>query len=49
MIYGLEFRDWMELNKSGRPDTREIARVDRDEDISSGDGDGASTRKRKRS
>ena len=49
MIYGLEFRDWMELNKSGRPDTREIARVERDEDITSGDGDGGSMRKRKRS
>ena len=49
MIYGLEFRDWMELDKSGRPDTSEIARVERDEDISSGDGDGGSTRKRKRS
>ena len=48
MIYGLEFRDWMELDKSGRPDTREIARAERDEDISSGDGDGGSTRKRKR-
>ena len=49
MIYGLEFRDWMELNKSGRPDTSEIARAERDEDISSGDGDGGPTRKRKRS
>jgi beta-lactamase class C len=48
MIYGLDFRDWLELQKSARPDTRAIARTERDEDISSGDGDGAA-RKRSRS
>jgi beta-lactamase class C len=41
MIYGLEFRDWLELQKSTRPDTRAIARAESDEDISSGDGDAA--------
>jgi hypothetical protein len=39
MIYGLEFRDWLELERSARPDTRNIARADSEEDISSGDGD----------
>ena len=39
MIYGLEFRDWLELQRSKRPDTRSIARNESDEDISSGDGD----------
>jgi beta-lactamase class C len=48
MIYGLDFRDWLELQKSARPDTRAIARAESDEDISSGDGDAAS-RKRSRS
>ena len=48
MIYGLEFRDWLELQRSARPDTRSIARADGEEDISSGDGDAAS-RKRSRS
>ena len=48
MIYGLEFRDWLELQRSKRPDTRSIARNESDEDISSGDGDAAS-RKRSRS
>jgi beta-lactamase class C len=47
MIYGLEFRDWLELQKSGRPDTRAIARAESEEDISSGDGD-AAARKRSR-
>ena len=47
MIYGLEFRDWLELQRSARPDTRNIARADREEDISSGDGD-AGSRKRSR-
>jgi beta-lactamase class C len=47
MIYGLEFRDWLELEGSARPDTRNIARADREEDISSGDGD-AGSRKRSR-
>ena len=48
MIYGLEFRDWLELQRSKRPDTRSIARNESDEDISSGDGD-ATSRKRSRS
>lgn len=48
MIYGLEFRDWLELQRSARPDTRAIARAESEEDISSGDGDAAS-RKRSRS
>ena len=48
MIYGLEFRDWLELQKSARPDTRAIARAESEEDISSGDGD-AGSRKRSRS
>ena len=48
MIYGLEFRDWLELQRSKRPDTRSIARADSEEDISSGDGDTGS-RKRSRS
>ena len=47
MIYGLQFRDWMELEKS-RPDTRDIARVVADEDISSGDGNGGTSKKRAR-
>ena len=47
MLYGLEFRDWMELSKS-RPETREVARVVADEDVSSGDGNGGSARKRAR-
>ena len=47
MIYGLEFRDWLELQKSARPDTRAIARAESEEDISSGDGD-AAARKRSR-
>ena len=47
MLYGLEFRDWMELDKAGRASTRAIARADSAEDISSGDGD-AGARKRKR-
>jgi beta-lactamase class C len=47
MIYGLEFRDWLELQKSGRPDTRAIARAESEEDISSGEGD-AGARKRSR-
>ena len=48
MIYGLEFRDWLELQRSRRPDTRAIARAESEEDISSGDGD-AGSRKRSRS
>ena len=48
MIYGLEFRDWLELQRSARPDTRTIARNESEEDISSGDGD-AVGRKRSRS
>jgi beta-lactamase class C len=48
MIYGLEFRDWMEIDKSGRRNTREVARAEPDEDISSGDGDAANERKRSR-
>jgi beta-lactamase class C len=48
MIYGLEFRDWLELERSARPDTRVLARADSAEDISSGDGD-AGSRKRSRS
>ncbi len=48
MIYGLEFRDWLELQRSARPDTRTIARNESEEDISSGDGDAAG-RKRSRS
>ena len=48
MIYGLDFRDWLELQKSARPDTRSIARAESEEDISSGDGD-AAARKRSRS
>ena len=47
MIYGLEFRDWLELQKSARPDTRAIARAESEEDISSGVGD-AGARKRSR-
>ena len=48
MLYGLEFRDWLELERSARLDTRRIARADSEEDITSGDGDTGS-RKRSRS
>jgi len=48
MIYGLEFRDWLELQRSTRTDTHTIARNESEEDISSGDGD-AGSRKRSRS
>jgi beta-lactamase class C len=46
MLYGLEFRDWMELDKTGRSNTRAIARAE-SEDISSGDSE--PRRKRARS
>ena len=39
MLYGLEFRDWMELDKGGRSNTRAIARAESSEDISSGDSE----------
>jgi beta-lactamase class C len=45
MIYGLEFRDWLELQKSARPDTRAIAHAESEEDISSGDGDAGARRR----
>ena len=49
MIYGLEFRDWMELDKaSGRADSRAIARASNEDDIASGDGNGGRERKRTR-
>ena len=49
MIYGLEFRDWMELDKaSGRADSRAIARASNEDDIASGDGNGGRDRKRTR-
>ncbi|NUS99650.1 MAG: beta-lactamase family protein [Sphingomonas sp.] len=48
MIYGLEFRDWMELDKAGRADSRTIARAESEEDISSGDGNGGRQKKRAR-
>ena len=47
MLYGLEFRDWMELDKAGRSSTRAIARAESSEDISSGDSE--PRRKRARS
>jgi len=49
MIYGLPFRDWMEIDKSGRADPRSIARNDSDDDASSGDGNGGRVKRRSRS
>jgi beta-lactamase class C len=48
MIYGLPFRDWMEIDSSGKADTRSIARNESDDDVSSGDGNGDRVRKRSR-
>lgn len=48
MLYHLQFRDWLELDKKGA-DPRSIARADTDEDISSGDGNGGRVKKRFRS
>lgn len=48
MIYGLPFRDWMEIDKGGRTDSRSIARNENDDDTSSGDGNADRARKRSR-
>jgi beta-lactamase class C len=48
MIYRLPFRDWMEIDKSGKVDARSIARADNEEDISSGDGNARRDKKRSR-
>ena len=49
MIYHLPFRDWMELDRGGKAETRSIARAENEEDISSGDGNAGRDRKRSRS
>ena len=49
MLYHLQFRDWMEIDKGGRADPSSIARTESDEDISSGDGNGGRVKKRFRS
>jgi beta-lactamase class C len=49
MLYHLQFRDWLELDKKGGADTRSIARAESEEDISSGDGNGGRVKKRFRS
>jgi beta-lactamase class C len=48
MIYHLPFRDWMELDKGGKAETRSIARAENEEDISSGDGNAVRDRRRSR-
>jgi len=48
MIYHLPFRDWMELDRGGKAETRSIARAENEEDISSGDGNAGRDRKRSR-
>ena len=49
MLYHLQFRDWMEIDKGGRADPSSIARAESEEDISSGDGNGGRVKKRFRS
>jgi hypothetical protein len=46
MIYGLPFRDWMEID--GKSDPRSIARNESDDDASSGDGNGGRMKKHSR-
>ena len=48
MIYHLPFRDWMELDRGGKAETRSIARAENEDDISSGDGNAGRDRKRSR-
>jgi hypothetical protein len=46
MIYGLPFRDWMEIDRSGKAESRSIARNESDDEVSSGDGNGGRMEKR---
>src|ERR1044072_1399151 len=48
MIYHLPFRDWMEIDKGGKADSRTVARNESDDDVSSGDGNGGRVKTRSR-